>query len=45
MLTYGVVHKLQMQVVHIGYQVQRMLQVAALLLALLAQQIHNIHIP
>ena len=45
MLTYGVVHQLQMEVVHVGYKVQRMLQVTAFILSLLAQKVHDVHIP
>ena len=38
-------HQLVVQVVQVGDQVQRVFEVALLLLALLAQQVHDIHIP
>ena len=41
----GQLHQLQVQVVQVADQVQRVLEVSLLLLALLAQQVDDVHVP
>ncbi len=45
MFAYGIAQQLQMQVVKIADQMERVIEVSALLLALLAQQVGDLHIP
>ena len=42
---HGELEQLEVEVVHVGDEVERMLQVALLVLALLVEQIDDVHVP